>query len=87
MAAPGGGIWSLFPSTGGKMGRMYGKLSGTSMAAPFVAGEAALIVAQHPNWSVEQVRNRIRTAVDDKGSSGRDEKYGFGRANLGKALD
>jgi thermitase len=87
VAAPGGGIWSLMPSQGAKMGRMYGKLSGTSMAAPFVSGEAALIIAQHPNWTVEQVRNRIRSAVDDKGASGKDSQYGHGRVNLGKALD
>jgi thermitase len=87
VSAPGGGIWSLMPSNGGKMGRMYGKLSGTSMAAPFVSGEAALIIAQHPNWTVEQVRNRIRMAVDEKGTAGRDAKYGYGRMNLAKALD
>ncbi|MFP5502825.1 MAG: S8 family peptidase, partial [Candidatus Sericytochromatia bacterium] len=92
VAAPGGGIWSLLPvgqsTLGAKQGRsMYGKLSGTSMAAPFVAGEAAMILAQHPNWTVEQVRNRIRQAVDDKGARGRDSNYGFGRINLAKALD
>ncbi|MNT88792.1 Extracellular serine protease precursor [compost metagenome] len=75
------------PSQGGKMGRMYGKLSGTSMAAPFVSGEAALIIAQHPTYTVEQVRNRIRTATDEKGAAGRDSKYGYGRMNLAKALD
>ena len=87
VAAPGGGIWSLMPSNGGKMGRMYGKLSGTSMAAPFISGEAALIIAQHPGYTVEQVRNRIRMATDEKGSAGRDSKYGYGRMNLAKALD
>jgi thermitase len=86
VAAPGGGIWSTFPTSGAKMGRNYGKLSGTSMAAPFVSGEAALIIAQHPTWTVDQVRARIDQAVDDKGASGRDEKYGFGRINLSKAL-
>jgi thermitase len=87
VAAPGGGIWSLFPTSGAKMGRNYGKLSGTSMAAPFVSGEAALIIAQHPTWTPAQVRARIDSAVDDKGSAGRDDKYGYGRINLAKALD
>jgi thermitase len=87
VAAPGGGIWSLFPSKNGKLGTMYGKLSGTSMACPYVAGEAALILSQHPNWTADQVRARIDQAVDDKGAKGRDQKYGFGRINLKKALD
>jgi thermitase len=87
VAAPGGGILSTLPVNGGTAGKLYGKLSGTSMAAPFVAGEAALIVAQHPNWTADQVRARIRTAVVDKGNKGRDTKYGYGRIDLARALD
>jgi len=87
VAAPGGGILSTLPVNGAPLGKLYGKLSGTSMAAPFVAGEAALIIAKHPSWTPEQVRARIDSAVDDKGTSGRDSKYGFGRVDLAKALE
>jgi thermitase len=87
VAAPGGGILSTLPTHGSTVGTLYGKLSGTSMAAPFVAGEAALIFAQHPDWSADQVRARIDQAVDHKGTAGRNTHYGFGRVNLARALD
>ena len=51
LAAPGVDIYGTLP--GGK----YGYLSGTSMAAPEVAGVAALAWAADPNATVAQVRN------------------------------
>lgn len=87
VAAPGAGIWSTVPLDPNRTGStMYGKLSGTSMAAPMVSGEAALIWGKHPDWTADQVRYVIDTAVDHKGSSGRNSHYGFGRINLAKAL-
>ncbi|MEO5711068.1 MAG: S8 family serine peptidase [Nocardioidaceae bacterium] len=41
--------------------------NGTSMASPHLAGTAAVVVAQHPDWSAEQVRSAItNTAQRDK---------------------
>jgi subtilisin family serine protease len=39
--------------------------SGTSMSAPHVAGIAALVIATHPNWSVNEVKAAIMSTADD----------------------
>jgi subtilisin family serine protease len=49
LAAPGVGIHSTLPVDG------YGSWSGTSMAAPFAAGQAALLLSLDPDLDVVQV--------------------------------
>ncbi|MEO6820105.1 MAG: S8 family serine peptidase [Ginsengibacter sp.] len=49
--APGVNIYSTLPG-----GNKYGNASGTSMAAPVVAGVAALVLEYFPNLSAEQLR-------------------------------
>ena len=57
IGAPGVGILSTVPNGG------YGYLSGTSMAAPHVAGAVALLLAQHPDWTYGQIIQRILTTT------------------------
>jgi thermitase len=80
IAAPGRDIESTW------LGNAYRDASGTSMAAPQVAGVAALVLSAEPNLTVAQLRDRILKSVDKlpnlagKVSSG-------GRLNAAKALE
>lgn len=56
----------------------YLRQAGTSMAAPHVSGVAALVRSQHPQYSVEQVRQVLRRAARDVGAAGFDLASGYG---------
>lgn len=63
----------------------YLRQQGTSKAAAYAAGVAALVKAAHPDYSPEQIRQALRTA-DDTGEAGFDVFSGYGRLNAVKAL-
>ncbi|HEX5833521.1 MAG TPA: S8 family peptidase [Pyrinomonadaceae bacterium] len=58
IAAPGVDILSTW------LGNDYKEASGTSMATPVVSGVAALIVAENPRLSVEQLKKRVLASAD-----------------------
>ena len=62
----------------------YIKVSGTSMAAPFVAGMVALVKQMHPQWSVEEVKATLRGTAQDIGNDVYHQ--GLGRVDVAKAL-
>jgi len=80
IAAPGVDILSTW------LGNEYEEKSGTSMATPVVAGVAALIVAEHPRISVDDLKKKVLASVDplpglkDKVTTG-------GRVNAAKAVE
>lgn len=67
-------------------GNKYATWSGTSAAAPIVAGVAALIMEKYPDLTGNQVIERIISSADDAGDKGRDALYGYGILNPAKAL-
>ncbi|MFN3432626.1 MAG: S8 family serine peptidase, partial [Candidatus Sericytochromatia bacterium] len=74
IAAPGVDIFSTLPTRFGKTSP-FGYLSGTSMAAPMVAGAAALVFAMHPNWTADQVITKLKRSAKDLAVN--DETPGF----------
>lgn len=81
LAAPGEDIISTTP------GGRYKSLSGTSMSTPHVSAVAAMLRAEHPDLTADEVRYlMIRTAVD-LGDPGKDQFFGHGLVQADKALE
>ncbi|MDB5099006.1 MAG: peptidase and in kexin sedolisin [Cyanobacteria bacterium RYN_339] len=80
LSAPGEDIVAPLP------GNRYGAKSGTSMASPYVAGAAALILARHPEWTPEQVAVQLARTANDWGTAGKDNDFGYGEVNLFEAV-
>jgi minor extracellular protease Epr len=72
VAGPGLGILSTYP------GNTYKKISGTSMAAPYVSGNLALLKQANPKATVSELRTILQNNVLDLGDFGRDPLYGYG---------
>ena len=72
VAAPGGNILSTVPRSCFLFifcTDQYDTKSGTSMAAPHVSGLAALVRAEHPDFSARQVKSCILSAAQSQGAS------------------
>jgi len=65
----------------------YVRLTGTSMAAPHVAGVAALVWSARPTLTPGQVRALLEKTALNLGTAGRDNTFGHGLVQAKKALD
>ncbi|MEV6878793.1 S8 family serine peptidase [Amycolatopsis sp. NPDC051128] len=87
VAAPGESITAArpagIPPAGEPVGDGYQTLSGTSMASPHVAGSAAILAQQHPDWTAERLKAALTSTATpvDAGPAA----VGTGRVDVARA--
>ena len=86
IAAPGGdsavGRGIVSTAAGGD----YDEFEGTSFAAPYVAGVAALLRSVEPALTPDDLESILEATATDRGDTGRDPSYGWGIVDAGAAL-
>lgn len=81
VAAPGVGVVSSLPGGG------FGGMSGTSMAAPHVAGVFARLRALRSDLDAASVIKHLEATSRDAGDPGRDDVYGWGVVDASRAAN
>ena len=69
----------------GEPSAAYAAISGTSMAAPHVAGAAALLAQQHPTWSAERLKSTLMGSAKPQANLTVYEQ-GAGRLDVARAV-
>ena len=83
ISAPGRRVVSSIP-VGADL--PYASWNGTSMAAPFVSGVAALIIAKNPGISSSEVVRILKDSSNDLGVAGSDPETGSGLVDAAAAV-
>jgi len=63
VVAPGVNVLSSIPGDCGALG-CWAFFQGTSMATPHLAGSAAVVKGQHPDWSASEIRSAVVNTAD-----------------------
>lgn len=87
LTAPGVGIVAARAagtSMGNTVDALYTSASGTSMAAPHVAGAAVLLAQQHPDWTDEQLKDALISTARPADLT--EHEQGGGRVDLTRAV-
>ncbi|WP_426509571.1 S8 family peptidase [Dactylosporangium sp. McL0621] len=88
ITAPGVGIVAARSSTSDlwpEENPQYTRLNGTSMATPHVAGAAAILAQQHPDWAPERIKSTLMAAAQPNAAIGVYEQ-GAGFLNAARAI-
>ncbi|MDQ0160027.1 S8 family serine peptidase [Alkalibacillus salilacus] len=64
VSAPGVNVISTVPTHNDAAPHAYAAMSGTSMAAPHVAGAAALVVQANEDWDVDEVKGALMNTAE-----------------------
>ncbi|MGE5116911.1 MAG: S8 family serine peptidase [Betaproteobacteria bacterium] len=64
VVAPGVNVLSSVPASACAAPPCFAFFSGTSMATPHLAGSAAVVLGQHPDWSAADVRSAVVNTAD-----------------------
>lgn len=83
LVAPGVDVWTSDLSFGGFPS--YAAVSGTSFAAPHVAGAMALLAAGYPAASLGELRSALVQGAADLGAAGADPDSGHGLVDVAAA--
>lgn len=88
LVAPGEGILAPFPQDkcDPGPGTCLARGSGTSFAAPHVAGAAALLAQMFPNLTGKDIFDILLMSATDLGAAGVDQVFGHGLLNLEAAI-
>ncbi|WP_255435887.1 S8 family serine peptidase, partial [Salinispora sp. H7-4] len=66
---------------------MYQSKDGTSMATPHVAGAAAILTQQHPNWTGQQLKTALTSSTQALSDTYSAYQVGTGRLDIAAAVN